>query len=90
MTAAFSRTGPYAALNAYLSGRYADNLVLTFAQIEDLLGFALPPEARVREEWWSSDTADGPSPQARAWTQANRTASANLFARTVRFERATA
>ena len=78
----------YAALNAYLASRYADCLVLTFAQIEDLLGFALPAAARLRSEWWSGeDAGDEPAPQCSAWTRANRTATPNLFARTVRFER---
>jgi hypothetical protein len=78
----------YRGLHAYLNGRYADTLVMTFSEIEDLLGFALPVAARVREEWWTDDTADGAeSPQSHAWTHAGRTAKPNLFARTVLFER---
>ncbi len=78
----------YAALNAYLSGRYADSLVLTFSQIEDLIGFALPAAARTRTEWWTGgDEAGEPLPQLRAWLDAKRTATPNLFAATVRFER---
>jgi hypothetical protein len=71
-----------------LNGRYADTLVMTFSEIEDLLGFALPIAARAREEWWTDDTADGgESPQSHAWAHAGRTAKPNLFARTVVFER---
>lgn len=78
----------YRGLHAYLNGRYADTLVMTFSEIEDLLGFALPVAARVREEWWTDDTADGAeSPQSHAWTRAGRTAKPNLFARTVLFDR---
>lgn len=89
MSALLSPGGPYAALSAYLSGRFADDIVLTFAQIEDLLGFALPADARVRTEWWLNEDLDGArSPQWHAWTGASRTATPNLFARTVRFERA--
>jgi hypothetical protein len=33
--------------------------VLTFAEIEDLLGFTLPDLARRREDWWTN-----PDPQA--------------------------
>jgi hypothetical protein len=76
---------PYAALYAYLKGRYADNLVLTFGQIEDLLGFALPAAAHLEIEWWSG--AAERSPQSRAWTDAKRTVTPNLVSRTVRFER---
>ena len=78
----------YQGLHAYLTGRYADTLVMTFSEIEDLLGFALPVAARVRVEWWTDDTADvSESPQSHAWTHAGRTAKPNLFARTVTFER---
>ena len=82
-----SVAAPYAALHAYLKGRYADIVVLTFAEIEDLLGTALPERARVTNEWWSNDGDDNPSPQSRVWTQASRRATPNLFARTVVFER---
>jgi hypothetical protein len=81
-------TAPYRPLHTYLHGRYADTVVLTFNEIEDLLGFALPDAARARVEWWTDDTADGgESPQSHAWTHAGRTAKPNLFARTVVFER---
>ena len=36
----------YRALYAYLEHRYASVVVLTFEQIEGLLGFALPTPAR--------------------------------------------
>lgn len=85
--APFSVAAPYAALHAYLKGRYADMVVLTFGQIEDLLGCALPAGARVRAEWWSNDSADNLSPQSGVWIQASRRATANLLACTVAFER---
>ena len=78
---------PYAALHAYLKGRYADMVVLTFSEIEDLLGFALPDRARANKDWWSNEGDDDPSSQSRVWTQASRRATPNLFARTVTFER---
>jgi hypothetical protein len=75
-------------LHKYLAERYADVVVLTFAQMEDLLGFTLPQAARVQPEWWAEGDAGVPrSPQARAWTLAERTATPNLTARTVMFER---
>ena len=80
---------PYAPLHAYLKGRYADRVVLTFDQIEDLLGWTLPAEARVRADWWSNDGSDRLSPQAGVWIQASRRATANVFAHTVVFERVT-
>ena len=80
-------SAPYRPLHAYLSGRYSDRVVLTFGQIEDLLGMALPQPAWVQVEWWASDAAADPAPQSRAWTHAGRTATPNLFAHTVIFER---
>lgn len=80
-------SGRSAALHKYLDERYADAVVLTFKEIEDLLGFALPPRARLSDDWW---TAPEPSASsfAEAWTLANRTARPNLQALTVAFDRA--
>jgi hypothetical protein len=78
----------YKSLYKYLDERYANTVVLTFAEIEDLLGFTLPPVARLQREWWLMPEADGtPSVQSLSWTQASRTAAPNLAARTVVFER---
>jgi hypothetical protein len=78
----------YRPLHKYLDGRYADTVVLTFTEIEDLLGFTLPQLARVHQEWWANAEADSmPSAQSHSWTQANRTARPNLVAQKVVFER---
>ena len=45
--------GQYLLLYKYLENRYADTVVLTFAEIEDLLGFPLPEQARLQQEWWT-------------------------------------
>ena len=81
-------SGKYAPLHAYLANRYADSVVLTFGQIEDLLGSALPDNARARHEWWTgTDTGADKSSWSAAWILAGRTATPNLLARTVAFER---
>jgi hypothetical protein len=78
----------YRLLHKYLDGRYADTVVLRFAEIEDLLGFALPDGARLEQDWWANTDAGGePSTQSRSWVHASRTAKANLVAQTVVFER---
>lgn len=80
--------GLYQPLHAYLQGRFADTAVLTFEQIESLLGFALPDGARTHDEWWAGRGADaGASGHADAWKLAGRTATPNLQARVVAFER---
>ena len=82
--------GEYQLLYKYLRDRYANRVVLTFAEIEDLLGFALPDSARLQLEWWDGG---GPltsrSAQSDSWTLASRTATVNLSARSVLFERQT-
>ena len=79
----------YLSLYKYLDDRYANTVVLRFSEIEDLLGFALPDRARLHEEWWANSATDSTSsPQSRSWTHASRTATANLQAQTVVFERA--
>ena len=77
--------GEYRALYTYLEHRYASVVVLTFEQIEALLGFALPKPARTDRDWWSGivDTQR----HSAAWTEAGRTATPNLRAETITFER---
>ena len=40
-------------LSRYLRDRAASRVVLTFAEIEDLLGFLLPDHARLQLAWWN-------------------------------------
>jgi hypothetical protein len=84
----FAATSEYRSLYKYLHDRYADSVVLTFAEIEDLLGFTLPDVARLEQGWWANADPDRtPSPQSLSWTQANRTATPRLLAQVVVFER---
>jgi hypothetical protein len=76
----------YLSLYTYLEHRYASVVVLTFEQMEALLGFALPAPASTEQDWWTSAAAHGHRHSA-AWTGAGRTATPNLPARTVMFER---
>ena len=76
----------YRALYTYLEHRYAAVVVLTFEQIEALLGGALPTPASTERDWWTGSAAHR-QPHSAAWTGAGRTAIPNLSARTVTFER---
>lgn len=79
----------YAALHKYLIERYADVVTLTFGQIEDVMGSALPALARTQQEWWTTTEAQSRDhAQSEAWIQAGRTAQPNLGAQIVVFERA--
>jgi hypothetical protein len=82
------KSGPYRQLHEYLRKRYADTVVLTFDQIEDLLGATLPAEAWSDQDWWSRTTVIATDAQCSdAWVLANRTARPNLRARIVVFDR---
>jgi hypothetical protein len=80
-------SGKYRLLYKYLDERYADTVVLTFAEIEDLLGFALPDQARSSERWWTDEEGRVEPDYSESWTLARRTAAPNLRAGTVVFER---
>jgi hypothetical protein len=81
--------GKYVSLYKYLNDRYADVVVLTFAEIEDLLGFSLPGQARLSEDWWTRPDPNTTRPRFRdSWILASRTARPNLPALTVVFTRA--
>ena len=76
----------YLSLHKYLANRYSDVVVLTFAQVEDLLGSPLPATARQDAAWWNSDDHHNFG-HSNSWRLAKRTAVANLMAQTVTFER---
>lgn len=85
------RTAPrvpaeYLSLYTYLEHRYASIVVLTFEQMEALLGFGLPASAFTEPDWWMG-AAVPPHWYSAAWTEAGRSATPNLVARTVTFER---
>ncbi|HEX4347549.1 MAG TPA: hypothetical protein VHZ73_08250 [Vicinamibacterales bacterium] len=82
-------SGKYVLLHKYLENRYANSVVLTFMQIEDLLGFALPDQARRDRDWWTdADRIEAGSRHSDAWRLASRTALPNLPAQIVAFDRA--
>jgi hypothetical protein len=82
-------SGQYLSLHLYLLNRYASRVVLTFSEIEDLLGFSLPNRARLDPGWWADSRSSIEGPQrSDTWVLANRTATPNLPAQSVVFERA--
>jgi hypothetical protein len=76
----------YVSLHTYLETRYASIVVLTFEQMEALLGFALPASACTERDWWTGAAVHTHRHSA-AWVGAGRIATPNLSARTVTFER---
>jgi hypothetical protein len=60
---------------------------VTFAELEQVLGFQLPPSARKYRPWWANQS-DGAHVQAQAWMGAGwRVSSVDLREQTVRFVR---
>lgn len=60
--------------------------VMTFAQVEEVLGFKLPLTARKRQQWWGNENSAKRS-QCAAWMEAGFLARVNLTAEAVTFER---
>jgi hypothetical protein len=88
LPAARGSAGEYQLLYKYLADRFANRVVLTFAEIEDLLGFSLPGPARLQHEWWEEGASIAArSAQSASWTLASRTATVNMSAQSVVFER---
>lgn len=77
----------FLALHRHLKGRYADVVVLTFRDLESLLGSPLPALARSDVKWWNSDEAEN-FEHSNSWRLASRTAVPNLLAQTITFARA--
>jgi hypothetical protein len=73
-------------LRDYLIAQKADQLVLSYDEIEDILGFALPRAAQ-RAEWWFDDTPEHPKLQRIAVRDAGFDAKRMPDARSVRFTR---
>jgi len=75
----------YMPLYTYLDRRYAATVVLTFEQIEALLGFAPASPALADAEWWTGAGAN--DRHTAAWTAARRSAAPQLSAQIAAFER---
>jgi len=58
----------YAPLTEFLQQQPVNRLPVTFAELESLLGFALPPSARKHRAWWANNPASHVN--AAAWHEA--------------------
>jgi len=62
--------GKYEPLAAHLQGVESDSWVADFAELEEVLGFSLPPSAHRYREWWANQRGGGHS-QAKGWQDAD-------------------
>jgi hypothetical protein len=80
-----SRYGP---LSELLEGSTATYVSLTFAKIENILGFPLPRSASPYRGWWGNENAAAAHSQCRAWLRAGfRVSTVDLVNLTVSFRR---
>lgn len=82
----------YQPLEDYLKSRRngAQQVTLSFAEIEDMLGDRLPPSAYNYREWWANQSDVSNRPHARAWISAGyevETVHQPPRGKTVRFKR---
>lgn len=81
------RAYKYAALHAHLSRRNGRPEMLSFEDIEEIIGRALPVSAVKHRSFWANDNQDH-HPHARAWMRAGyRVAYVDRAEKVVRFER---
>ena len=77
----------YQPLADFLAGQKAIEWEASFAEIEERLGFELPPSAYTYPAWWANQTGPGHS-QTKGWRSVGwKTADLDLKRRRVRFER---
>lgn len=76
-------------LRDYLKAQTVDELVLSYEQIEEILGFDLP-RAADRAEWWFDDVPEHPKLQRIAVRDAGFDARRMPDGKRVQFRRATA
>ncbi|WP_022778686.1 DUF6884 domain-containing protein [Butyrivibrio sp. AE3009] len=79
--------GVYDPLHNFLKKCRQNEITLTFAEIESILGRALPASASKYDMWWDNpdENAKSVHSQAAAWTKAGYTAQVNRRGKTVRF-----
>jgi hypothetical protein len=77
----------YEPLRAYLNRGTAARIVMTFDEIEHVIGSRLPESALLHEAWWANEK-NGSHVQARAWLEAGyRTAEIDKSGRKLTFRR---
>jgi hypothetical protein len=78
----------YLPLSSYLTHLEGAQWKASFAEIERLLGFDLPPEARADRVWWRNDWTDGELSPANAWLGAGfETADVDIYGHRLTFRR---
>ncbi len=76
----------YEPLGEYLASRQTSEVPMSFAEIERVIGAALPPKAADHPAWWSNNTSN--NTMTKIWLDAGfRTERVNVGARKLVFRR---
>ena len=79
--------GKYEPLQSYLAAERAEEVPMTFAQIESIIGQALPPAAFNHRPWWSNNASN--NVMTKAWLNAGyKTERVDMERRKLTFVRA--
>ena len=79
--------GKYRRLYSHLCGLEVQEWRTTFSEIEAIIGFHLPPSARLHRPWWANQSGDGHS-HALPWCAAGwETAEVDMYAETLLLRR---
>jgi hypothetical protein len=77
----------YAPIKAFLSGQVANEVPMTFGEIEKLIGQSLPPAAFKHRPWWSNSPTN--NVMTKAWLEAGyKSERVDMAARRLTFVRA--
>lgn len=77
-----TRGSKYEPLYKFLKSESSNRIVMTFLEVEDVLGFSLPASASKYLAWWDGSSQHT---QAYAWSEAGFKAKPNLKEKKVEF-----
>ena len=78
----------YQRLYTHLCGLTTQEWRTSFSEVEAIIGFELPPSARLHRPWWSNQTAGNGHSRALSWSAAVwETAEVNMDAETLLMRR---
>ena len=85
---AMVRRGKYRRLYEFLSGLKSPEWRTSFDEVETVLGFQMPPSARLHRPWWGNQKSGNGHSHALAWSMAGwETAEVDMEAETLLFRR---
>src|SRR5436853_7797223 len=78
--------GKYEPLGAFLRNQHAQEVPMTFSEIEKITGVKLPPKAQHHRAWWSNNPSN--NVMTRVWLEAGyESAQVDMSARKLVFRR---